>query len=324
MCQGIVYYQRSIEYNSLMQALSPTIQGHLNHVLDHLYINPLEKCNLACKICYTRKTSPILTKEEILAFIDRYQKEHPLKTITFCGGEVCALAYFPALVNELTTQGIFVQMITNGTIDILEQFEQPNSINLIVSLDGLPTYHDANRGEGNFAKSSEFLKKGHALGFHTEVFSIVTKQNFGDIDAFEAYLEEALGFSIQVTYHPRKPPEYLSHHPVSNIVGETDGFDFLDEGQMRDVMENRRAFPPKNLGCYQIALVSDGRIFGCCEGVTPIGHIDDPVQDLFDALEKRIAAWEQMNTLRGCLGCSQPEFMCGIKRYLLPLERPGD
>ncbi len=300
-----------------MTVLSTRVENHLRSVLSHLYINPLEKCNLACKICYTRKTSPILPKEEILEFIDRYQKLQKLQTVTFCGGEVCALAYFPSLVNTLTARGIFVQMITNGTIDIVDTFAHPNLINCIVSLDGLPAYHDANRGVGNFEKSIQFLQKAHGNGCHTEVFSILTHQNSGDIDTFEKYLQDTLGHTIAVTYHPRKPPEYLSHHPVSNIVGQVDGFDFLTEDEMCQIVQTKNVFPPKNLGCYQIALVSDGKVYGCCEGITPIGKITDSIDSLFDALRDRLVVWEREKIHTHCLGCSQPDFVCGIKKYLL-------
>jgi len=64
------------------------IKQHLNQALKHLYINPLEKCNLRCKMCYTRKTNPILTEKEIIDFVNKYQKTQSLKIITFCGGEV--------------------------------------------------------------------------------------------------------------------------------------------------------------------------------------------------------------------------------------------
>jgi MoaA/NifB/PqqE/SkfB family radical SAM enzyme len=151
------------------------LKDHLENVLHHLYINPLEKCNLRCKICYTRKTDPILSQEQILEFISRYKEYTQLQTVTFCGGEVFALQYFPALVNTLTEQGIFVQIITNGTIDKLDQFIKPNFVNLIVSIDGLQGYHDSNRGQGNFDKSVAFLKKAMKSGFHTEIFSIITK-----------------------------------------------------------------------------------------------------------------------------------------------------
>lgn len=300
--------------------MNTPIEDHLDLVLKHLYINPLEKCNLRCEICYTRKTSPILSSEAITQFIHRYQESHALETITFCGGEVFALPYFPKLVNSLTAQGIFVQMITNGTIDRLDEFANPNFVNLIVSLDGLKTYHDANRGQGNFVKSTNFLKRGLKQGFHAEIFSIITKQNMMHIDEFEAYLNTLLGQIMTVTYHPRKPPSYLLHHPVSNIVGKIDGFDFLEPHEMIQILKERNTFPPKNLGCYQIALTSDGKVYGCCEGVSAIGTIDDAIPELFSHMKERLALWEKTNELTHCLGCTSPDFMCGIKQYLTQLN----
>ncbi|MFH0772946.1 MAG: radical SAM protein [bacterium] len=280
------------------------MNSHLSTVLHHLYINPLEKCNLQCKICYTKKTSPILTEEQILDFVNRYRKAYELKIITFCGGEVFALPYFPHLINTLTSLGIFVQTITNGTINHLKELHNPNLNNLIVSIDGLEKYHDSNRGVGNFKKSMTFLKQARSLGFHTELFSIVTKQNYTQIDDFETFLQKELG-TIQVTYHPRKPPAYLTHHPLSNRVGAIAGFDYLSKEELIKVMKTRTVFPPKELGCYQVALASSGIVYGCCEGYRPIGKIDDKIEKLFATLNKRIGG--------PCLGCSQTEFMCGIQ-----------
>ena len=297
--------------------MNPRIESQLQKVLRHLYINPLEKCNLRCEICYTRKTSPILSQEAMLTFIDRYKATQLLETITFCGGEVFTLPYFPELVNTLTKQGLFISMITNGTLDKLDLFEKPNSINLIVSLDGLESYHDANRGKGNFIKSINFMKKGLSLGFHTEVFSIVTKQNLPKLDEFEQFLNHYLGEEISVTYHPRKPPSYLMHHPVSNIVGKVDGFDFLSPEEMVYLLKERRTFPPKDLGCYQIAVTSDGKVYGCCEGVSAIGTMNDTIPDLVRQMKVRLTQWERLNELKNCLGCTSPDFICGIKSYLL-------
>jgi MoaA/NifB/PqqE/SkfB family radical SAM enzyme len=292
------------------------VQDHLTEVLNHLYINPLEKCNLRCKICYTRKSNPILSASQITDFLDRYQQVQDIKTVTFCGGEVFALTYFPQLINTVVERGIFVQVITNGTLDVLDQIQNSNFVNLIVSLDGVETYHDANRGEGNFRKSINFMKKAHQLGFHLDVFSIVTKQNLPHISEFEKALKKELGFLPVITFHPRKPPAYLMHHPVSNIVGEVNGFDFLSKVEMLKLMQTKNVFPPKDLGCYQIAVMSNGQVFGCCEGVTPLGTMSDPPQELIQKLRDRIEAWSGTNSLKSCLGCSQHEFMCGIKEYL--------
>lgn len=280
---------------------------HLSQVLHHLYINPLEKCNLKCKICYTKKTDPILSEKEIIDFVERYSKAYEVKIITFCGGEVFALPYFPHLINTLTERGIFIQTITNGTIDKLDNIKHPNLNTLIVSLDGLEEYHDANRGVGNFKKSTSFLKKAQDLGFHTEIFSIITKQNLQTIDTFEQFVKNELD-NINITYHPRKPPTYLAHHPISNIEGEVNGFDYISQKELIHLMKTKQVFPPKELGCYQIALASSGIIYGCCEGYRPIGNINDSIQTLFDALKKRIGG--------PCLGCSQTEFMCGLKEVI--------
>jgi len=296
--------------------MQPHVKHHLDQVLHHLYINPLEKCNLRCKICYTRKTDPILPEATILDFVKRYQAVHKIETITFCGGEVFALSYFPHLMNTLTEQGIFLQVITNGTLDRLDEIRDPNLVNLIVSLDGEEAYHDANRGLGNFRKSISFLQKASLKGFHVDVFSIVTHQNLQRLDQFEATLTQELGFLPGITYHPRKPPAYLEHHPISNIMGETAGFDFLSKTEMLHLMKTRNVFPPAQLGCYQIAVASDGNVFGCCEGYTPIGRIEEKVESLIAALTDRVEVWSQTDKNTACLGCSQHEFMCGVKQYL--------
>lgn len=288
------------------------IQNHLTQALQHLYINPLEKCNLHCKICYTRKTSPILTPKEIIDFVNKYQKTQPLKIITFCGGEVFTLKDFPTLVNYLTKMGIFIQIITNGTINRLKEFNNPNSVNLIVSIDGLEKYHNQNRGEGTFQKSITFLKDAKNMSFHTEIFSIVTKQNFEMIDDFEKYIKKEIG-NVPITYHPRKSLAYLKQHPVSNIVGTTDGFDYPTPQQINKLYQVKTVFPPKNLGCYQVALMSDGKIYGCCEGTVPIGNIKDSIPKLINNLTQRLDNWDKSHPNLSCLGCSQPDFVCGLK-----------
>src|SRR5258708_5577228 len=295
--------------------MTPKVRAHLDSVLHHLYINPLEKCNLRCKICYTKKTAPILPPEKIIEFVYRYAQEQKVETITFCGGEVFALEYFPSVLNAMIDRGIFCQVITNGTIDKLNQIHNPNFVNLITSLDGTEKFHDANRGAGNFQKSLSFMKKARTLGFHLDVFSIVTRQNLPHINEFEDYLKKELGFLPNITYHPRKPPSYLTVHPVSNIVGETEGFDFLTKEEMTEIMKTRNVFPPKDLGCYQISLVSDGRVFGCCEGTVPLGTMNETVPTMIGALTKRIEAWSRISdgNKSTCLGCSQHDFMCGIK-----------
>lgn len=266
-------------------------------------------------MCYTKKTSATLTQNDILGFVRRYGNVVPVQTVTLCGGEVALLPWFPDLVNELVNLGIFVQIITNGTIDFLDRITSPNSVNCIVSIDGLPQYHDKNRGPGMWEKSMEFLERAIYLGFHTEIFSVVTRQNIGDLDTFEKTVKKRFNKDIPITYHPRKPREYLSRHPVSNSLGEVAGFDFLLPDELSALMKTRKTFPPKNLGCFQVALMSDGLVYGCCEGTVPIGKISDPSERLIEALRLRMKEWEKVSACSVCLGCSQPDFVCGLPGY---------
>lgn len=284
--------------------MTQLIANHINNSLYHLYISPLEQCNLHCKMCYTSKTKAQLTGSQILDFIHRYSQEIKPQTITFCGGEVFLMTDFISTVNNLTHQGFFVQIITNGTINKLAEFSHPNLINLIVSLDGLPQYHDQNRGSNRWQQSVTFMKSGLQLGFHIEAFSIVTAENFSQIDLFENRLQAELGCPISVTYHPRKPPQYLALHPVSNQVGETDGFSFITPRQRQQLGKHHQIFPPRELGCYQPSLMSDGKIYGCCEGIHPLGTIKTNIKQLISVFNRKI---------NHRLGCIEPDFMCGLK-----------
>jgi MoaA/NifB/PqqE/SkfB family radical SAM enzyme len=218
------------------------------------------------------------------------------------------------LVNDLNKKGIFVQIISNGTIDRLDEIKQANMVSLIVSLDGIESYHDQNRGEGNFAKSVELLRKADRLGFHIEVFSIVTKQNLPLIEQFEHDLQKQLNKKekISITYHPRKPRAYLQKHPISNILGQTRGFDFLSLAEISQLMQDKQTFPPKDFGCYQISLMSNGKIYGCCEGINPIGDINSDIVELINKLKQRLDYFDNMKHSKGCLGCVEHEFKCGM------------
>jgi len=253
----------------------------------------------------------MLSEEKIIQFVEKYQLAHIVESVTFCGGEVFLLPYMTHMINALTNKGLLVQIITNGTIDKLKEIKSPNSVNCIVSVDGLPSYHDQNRGGGMFNKSITFLKKAKKLGFHTEIFSIVTRQNYPQINQFESYMEKEIQNPVPITYHPRKPMEYLTLHPVSNNKGTINGFDFLEKKEMRELLKTKKTFPPQNFGCYQIAVMSDGKIYGCCEGRVPLGTIHDDVKTLIDRLNNKIG-----KTSDACLGCSDPGFLCGMRKYI--------
>lgn len=275
--------------------------------LHSLYISPLEKCNLQCQMCYTRKAPVQLSGDQILDFVERFRASRLLELVTFCGGEVFLLDWFCDLVNELCQKGLMVEIITNGTIDCLDELTTPSLVNLIVSLDGLKEKHEQNRGHGSFDKTWQFILKAVKLGFHLEIFTVVSQHNYDHLSEFEQWLEEELGWMPRVTYHPRKPSTYLAAHPVDNLQGSVEELGFLTQQQLEQLYKEKRVFPPRQLGCHQLSLMADGQIYACCEGTRPIGKISDKVYDLVE---------RYLDLLEDSPCCPEPNFMCGMGEFL--------
>ena len=246
--------------------------------LENIYISPLELCNLSCLYCYTKKPKNILSNDQILDFVSNYQKITKLKSIIFCGGEVFTLPDFPALVNQLIDQGIFISIITNGTIDKLNEIKSPQNCQLIVSFDGPQKIHDQNRGQGNFAKSKKFVKKALSLNFPVEIFYLITKDsypfkdNLNIFDQHKTYLTDRLGS--------------------------------LTIDQVKSIRNNYDCYPPKDFGCNIFSLQSDGKFYSCCETTRSIGSLSDP-------LEKVIKKYLDLTTKFP--KCSDPDYICELK-----------
>lgn len=273
--------------------------------LENIYISPLELCNLNCKYCYTKKTKNILSNKQILSFISRYnhylqsrnhvflralnvvthsQREKKydetlrLKSIIFCGGEVFTLKNFPRLVNNLISKGIFITIITNGTIDKLDKIKNPKNCQLIVSFDGPEKIHDANRGIGNFVKSKKFAEHASKLGFPVEIFYLITKDSYPFKDKLNI-------FNLKKTYL-------------------TDRLGSLTTKQTKLIRNKYQVYPPKNFGCSQLSLQSDGKFYGCCESKKSLGSLSDSISKIL---------LNYLSTYLNSPLCSDLDYFCNLK-----------
>ncbi len=201
-----------------------------------------------------------------------------LKSIIFCGGEVFTLKNFPHLVNNLISKNIFITIITNGTIDKLDKIKNPKNCQLIVSFDGPEAIHDANRDSGNFAKSKKFVEHALKLGFPVEIFYLITKDSYPFKDKLNI-------FNLKKTYL-------------------TDRLGSLTPEQIKNIRQDYSVFPPKNFGCSQLSLQSDGKFYGCCESVKPIATLPDPI--------KKIVSNFSTIYLKNPL-CCNPDYFCDLK-----------
>ncbi len=271
-------------------------QAKIIRSLESIYISPLEGCNLACKYCYTQKTSNVLSNQQILDFIDRYScfihesYSLNLESIILCGGEVFLLPDFPQLVNTLIDKDIFVTIITNGTIDRLDEIKSPQNCQILVSLDGLKAIHDQNRGDGNFDKSIKYIKHAQELGFPVEIMFLVTKDSYPFKDSFLPSLYKLYNFkNLELTY--------LTDRKMS-----------LTNEQSLDIKLHYPTFPNKNFGCYQLSLQSDGNITGCCESSISLGKITDHPKNY---ISKFIKSLSPCFTCGLCQGCCDQNYLCG-------------
>lgn len=286
----------------------------IKSALENIYISPLEACNLNCQYCYTHKTKNILSNQQILNFVDKYnkflnkssedtffscfqhvsidakkknvsKKNFHLKSILFCGGEVFTLPDFPKLINQLIQKGIFITIITNGTIDRLNEINDPKNCQLLVSLDGPEKIHDQNRGLGNFNKSIKYIKHTQKLGFPVEIMFLVTKDSYPFKDSFNVF---------------GLPKTYLTDRNFS-----------LTPQQTLDIKNNYPTYPAKNFGCFQLSLQSNGNITGCCESSLSLGTINDN-PTIFVA--NFIKSLSNCRSCQKCNGCCDPNYLCGYKK----------
>lgn len=274
--------------------------------LENLYISPLELCNLACRSCYTKKTKPILSNTDILDFVTRYRQHTTLKSIILCGGEVFTLPHFPQLVNQLQSRGLFVSIITNGTIDRLLEINDPKNCQLIVSFDGPKDIHDQNRGVGNYQKSLHFVEQALELGFHLEIFYLVTKDSYPYIDTF-----------------PQEFNSYfINHKSYISFIYLTDRLRSLSREQVLHIKRNYATYPSKNLGCFQVSLQSNGLVYGCCESHKFIGKISDPIESLLSRFHGSLTVCQRCPLSQSgvCGGCTDPTYLCG---YIDELNSPS-
>jgi hypothetical protein len=208
----------------------------------------------------------------------KYDETLRLKSIIFCGGEVFTLKNFPRLVNNLISKNIFITIITNGTIDKLDKIKNPKNCQLIVSFDGPEKIHDANRGIGNFVKSKKFVEHALKLGFPVEIFYLITKDSYPFKDKLNI-------FNLKKTYL-------------------TDRLGSLTTKQTKLIRNKYQVYPPKNFGCSQLSLQSDGKFYGCCESKKSLGSLSDSISKIL---------LNYLSTYLNSPLCSDPDYFCNLK-----------
>lgn len=196
--------------------------------LRELWFHTGTACNLQCPFCL-EGSGPGDNRLELVKFADVQPYIDEALTLgveqfSFTGGE-------PFLAKQLVQMLAYAAqhrpclVLTNGTEAIQQRMEEvetlltaPNPIRFRVSIDK-PTAaeHDAGRGEGNFAKALQGLKRLHDAGFHVSVARHMDKdENKADIEAAYAslFVKHGLPRDLNIVAFPDfATPGSLPHVP---------------------------------------------------------------------------------------------------------------
>lgn len=162
-------------------------------------------CNLACVHCLSssgRRDPDELSTEEAKAIIDEMM-ELQVFYVNIGGGEPMIRPDFFELVDYATTNGVGVKFSTNGSRISPERAEQLAAMDYLdiqISIDGADAAtNDRVRGEGSFQTALDAMDNLRKADFGPfKISVVVTRENIGQLDAFQA-LAEHYGAELRLT-----------------------------------------------------------------------------------------------------------------------------
>jgi mycofactocin biosynthetic radical S-adenosylmethionine protein MftC len=162
-------------------------------------------CNLACVHCLSssgRRDPRELTTAECKAVIDELERMQVFY-VNIGGGEPTVRKDFWELVDYATAHHVGVKFSTNGSRITPERaawLAASDYVDVQISLDGATAeVNDAVRGPGSYATAITAMERLHGAGVDNFKLSVVvTRQNVGQLDAFEA-IARRYGAQLRIT-----------------------------------------------------------------------------------------------------------------------------
>lgn len=153
-------------------------------------------CNLRCVHCLSssgQQRDNELTTAEAKRLIDEWAAMKVFY-INVGGGEPMSRPDFFELMDYTLERGIGVKFSTNGTLiddAAADWITSNNYLDVQISLDGAtPETNDPVRGNGSFVRARRAIDRLAARGFCFKINSVVTRQNFHELDAIYALATE--------------------------------------------------------------------------------------------------------------------------------------
>ncbi len=250
-------------------------------------------CNMRCGHCGSSCAKPLegeLTTEEALALCDQIANLG-LKWVTLSGGEPLIRQDIAQIVKRLSSQGVFVNMITNGLLldrAMAETLKENGIATLAISIDGTREIHDEIRKKGAFDSARESFQYMTELGIKSGVVTTITNKN---IDILGELKEELIRMGVK-TWQVQiglpmgnlkeKPDWLLAPERVTDIIDFC--YETAKEGRIKIYPADCIGYYTKkelevkkisyetdmvslwdgcNAGIRGFGILHDGRILGC-------------------------------------------------------------
>lgn len=303
------------------------------------------RCNLRCKYCFVIDENipkEILNAEysieQLRAIIDQF---YALGTrmIFMLGGEPLVHPDIGAIIDYIVEKGIYLHVITNGTLIEKRLAELRKAHVLCVSLDGPADVNDPMRGHRTFERAVKGIKASVAAGIPTRIHAVLTRFNLHRMREL-AQISKDLGAPLSIS-----PPNFLGEAADENLRITQDEYkvfwrEFLglcNEGfpiaNSPDAIEKCLTWPTdyhkyirvgekyKNYspvfclnGHLYAALSADGRMYNCinleCQGPSIHEH---GIKSAWD----KLLEWRPDCVSCASINCIETAMMLRLQRKIL-------
>lgn len=305
---------------------SPTFEKKFDRSL-HLYLT--NACNLRCPHCYMNsgvKTQSELSTEEVLDVISKFKQSGGTK-IVLSGGEVLMRPDFYVIVKTCKSNGLTVEILTNGTLWTKELIEKvASSIDKIqISIDGYCEDENAKvRGAGSFNKAISTVELLSQYKIPIEIAvtpcydntlknRITEYANFGK-SLLEKYkgTVTAVKFTGEIfdgrdkKFSDAEKKEYLE------IAQEIYRQCYNESGDDTFVEYHKKGGKEGNCNYGNLAIDAEGNIYFCpaVNLMRPFGNIRNVSLETLFANVSRIQNKSHVDSIEPCKSCDL-RYICG-------------
>ena len=265
-------------------------------------------CNLRCIHCGSdcrTHADDELSADEALKVARQIAEVHP-RNVSLTGGEPLLRTDIYDVIKQLSSDGIEVALITNGTLvtpSTAAMLSKSGVSMVAVSIDGLDKKHDDVRGSGVWEKVTQTLKN---LAENTVPIGVITtlmKTNIGDLEDIYNYLLEhnVVSWQLQVALPEGRFANCRHLMPTAEDVKQ-----IIDYSLTKNLEGKMRIYLADTIGYYTTAEVLSRMLAtnsckpvlfkGCNAGIRSVGILCN-------------------GDVVGCTSIRQPEYVEGNLRH---------